>query len=128
MEVVGKVMSGNDQLAMSNDFIKVLRDNPAVFYLGFGRFMSGSLTPVQFASLDLRSLNLLVALCRCINDTSFRRQTKGDSNMPISLVRAEQPYSFAVLAAMRGVQSMVSMMNPVPIAFSMAAADGYFML
>ena len=78
-------MSGEDQLAMSNDFIKVLHDNPAVYYLGFGRFMSGSLTPIQFASLDLRSLNLLVALCRCINDTSFRRQTKGDSHMPIAL-------------------------------------------
>eukprot|EP00398_MALV-I-01_sp_L67-1_P000770 gene770-701_t len=60
---VGTVLDGHQWVASSDDFMKCLKDNAAVLYLGFGRFMSGALSPEQFASLDLRSLSLLAALC-----------------------------------------------------------------
>merc|ERR1712232_205001 len=55
---------------------------------------------------------------RCINDSSFRRQTKTDSAKTLRQQAAEGSYGVILMASFRGVQSIVMVSAPVPVALA----------
>jgi len=116
-------LTGKRWIASPEDFTKVLVESQAVVYLGFGKFLSAMGSGSALAALDLRHLPILCSVCRCINDTAFRRQTKGDSMKTPALLGVELFYSFSLLASMRGVRALLFTVNPLPIPAAMKVAD-----
>lgn len=110
---------GAPSLVVSPEDIRVMLTDAAVFYyLGFGRFFN-TVRISSFASQDLRNMALLVTITRCINDASFRRQTKADSLKSSAQLQAEDPFTTSLVSAFRGVQCSIISTAPVPTCLAM---------
>jgi hypothetical protein len=114
--------NGSVFVASPQDIKTMLIDSSAFVSLGFSRFFT-TMPAKHFASQDLRRLAFLGLFNRCVNDPSFRRQTKVDSMKTLRQVEAENPYGTALMATFRGVQCIVMTTQPVPIALAVRSVE-----
>jgi hypothetical protein len=110
--------------ASPHDIKGMLLDSSAFLSLGFSRFFV-TMPAKHFASQDLRRLSLLGIFNRCLNDASFRRQTKIDSMKTLRQVEAENAYGTSLMASFRGVQTIVMTTAPVPIALASRCVEAF---
>jgi len=108
--------------ASAEDIKGILADSSAFLSLGFSRF-NATMPSRDFMSQDLRRLSLLALFQRCINDPSFRRQTKTDSMKTIWQLTAENSFNVPLIAAFRGVQCTVVTRIPVPASITMRCCE-----
>jgi hypothetical protein len=114
---VGKGYHGSMFVASPHDIKGMCMDSTAFISLGFSRFFA-TMPSKHFASQNLQQLSFLGLFNRCLNDPSFRRQTKSDSMKTMRQLEAENPYGTALMATFRGVRSIAMTMAPVPISLA----------
>jgi hypothetical protein len=108
--------------ASPEDIKTMLIDSTAFLSLGFSRLFV-TMPAKHFAAQDLRRLSLLGIFNRCVNDAAFRRQTKTDSIKTLRQTEAENPYGTSLMATFRGVQTIVMVTAPVPVALAMRSTE-----
>jgi len=108
---------GSMFVASPYDIKGMLIDSSAFLSMGLSHFFA-TMPSKHFASQDLRRLALLGLFNRCMNDPAFRRQTKNDSMKTLRQMEAENPYGTGLMATFRGVQSILMVSAPVPLALA----------
>jgi len=121
-KVVPEGHHGGQWVAEASDFMSITQGSNALLFLGFGRFLGG-IGLQHFVSMDLRNLQALMVISNAVNDASFRRQTKFDSNKSRSELELESPYMTAVFASFRGVSTILQTAHPLPIPLAIRAMD-----
>merc|ERR1719311_1762616 len=121
-KVIPQGHHGGQWVAEASDFITMSQGSNALLFLGFGRFLGG-IGLQHFVSMDLRNLQALMVISNAVNDASFRRQTKFDSNKSRSELELESPYMTAVFASFRGVSTILQTAHPLPIPLAIRAMD-----
>jgi hypothetical protein len=69
--------------------------------------LSGSLPPIELASLDLRQLALLLCIDLSQNDNSSRRQMSADVLKTARQIASEQPLNVSAVASLSGVGTLL---------------------
>jgi hypothetical protein len=121
-KVIPEGHHGGQWVAEPSDFRSIMQISNALLFLGFGRFLGG-IGLQDFVSMDLRNLQALMLISNAVNDASFRRQTKFDSNKSRSELELESPYMTAVFASFRGVSTILQTAHPLPIPLAIRAMD-----
>jgi hypothetical protein len=121
-KVVPSGHHGGKWIAEPSDFMSMFQDASAFLFLGFGRFLGG-VGLQNFVSADLRNMQTAILISNTVNDASFRRQTKFDSNKTRAELELESPYMSAVFASFRGISSILQMAHPLPIPLAIRGMD-----